>query len=373
MKHGLRQILFGCVFFLLCSQMTNASPPKSSAWGISNGYWVSAIDQDGRVVVEWRQLANGTPPLLKLAEPTVEILVERGGVLRQPTGWRAPTGAGIRATVLVLLDNRDPNFLFDQLSAVRPLLMVSDFETFEWQFFAIAPDMMPVTTIESEDQISESWLKLKALLDQEPITSSLAPSLFSDAFEELASQPGARKAVIFPETLMSVLVDNLTPNNIRALQAFGVSLFPMITDESKNILPAYITVAGATGGRALPWLTTPPDRVSAFATLRELDSGGIVYIDSDRRRYRLPWEPRFETQVVLNADNDEKLRLSLGDTLKPLQGVGLLRIMSPIEWVRWWDFPSRRPPAVVGFASLFALLLSTLVALPRAAKRFQSS
>lgn len=286
-----------------------------SAMALEEGYRFTVVQTDGQLSMSWRPYDHG-----RLLETTqISLDGPRGALEARPGSAQALLEQV--ATVFVVLDPSDQDRLFDQLVALRAAFADARFDRQRWEVYVPRSAAVAVAIVNEEADLATQWPNLRALLSHQQtpptaIAGALAPHLAA-----LAQRSGDRKALIVPQSLMPALEPGLNARGIAALQAFGISLFPMTYQLSPEASSAFALLSGSTGGRVLPWLDIPPGSAEAAATFLPLSAGGMAVFDMPAP----PWQP-WKEPVPLIA------------TLSGETG-GVLSMIIPRRANAWGDLP----------------------------------
>lgn len=284
----------------------NAAPYRAMA--LDGGYRMTARHDGTELEIAWRPFADGSAPVAgaPISPSNVAVRGERGIILPIPGSQAAFLKT--RVDLSVVLDTRDENALFDQLSAIRVMLAAADFTRQTWRFYDASSPSAPLAKIAADTDLASGWAALRALLSSRSSAADIGA--VAQIIQQLAAAPGDRKALILPHSLMPTLKPGLTPQGIAGLQAFGISLYPMIGALPGGVQAAYKTLAGATGGHTLPWLIVPPDVATAKAAFAPLMAGGMArYPLPDAPRQ--PWKTPPPLQVLLSSAEAPALRMDI--------------------------------------------------------------
>lgn len=299
---------------------------------LDNGYRMTAR-HDGKVLdIAWRPFANGGAPSKDIAAFGSTVIVTGKEDKLSPIPGSQAAFLQTRADIAVVLDTRDENLLFDQLSAIRVMLANADFSRQTWHFYDAAAPSMTLAKIEADAGLATGWAALRALLADTANPAEIGP--LAQIIQQLAAATGDRKALVLPYSLMPALKPGLTPQGIAGLQAFGISLYPMIGALPPQTRAAYKTLAGATGGHLLPWLIVPPNAAGTKAAFAPLMAGGVARYTLPKPPWQ-PWKTPPPLQVVLSDGGTAKLRMDI-----------------PLPIGAWSDLPWA---LIAGLAALFVI------------------
>jgi hypothetical protein len=260
-------------------------PVRYGAMALDNGYRMTLRHDGETLQTAWRPFGKGRAPQAPFTPAQTQVIakVEERALPPLPGSQAAILQA--RTQLAVVIDTRDDDRLFDQLSAIRIMLAAADFERQSWHFFRADSPAQPITKIENDAALEEGWQSLRALMPAQQAATKITS--LSPTIQAIASLPGDRKALIIPRSLMPLLTPGLTPQGIAGLQAFGISLYPLTGAMPDSQRQAYETLAELTGGYVLNWMDIPPDTQSAFAAFRPLSAGGTAAFTMPQP----PWQP----------------------------------------------------------------------------------
>lgn len=256
-----------------------------AAMALNNGYRLTVVQEADQLRFSWR-------PYDADVEASDLILTSEKGPL-SPVPGSAQALLEETATVFVVLDPSEPKGLLDQLIALRAAFAHARFERQRWEVFLPQDLTNPLAVVADEADLESQWPKLRALLSTD--AGSSPPSL-SRLMANLAARKGDRKGLIVPQTLMQLLAPGLNDEGIAALQAFGISLYPLTYKLSPEAALAFDALAGPTGGQVLPWLDIPPSAEAASSAFLPLSLGGTAQFALPKP----PWAP-WETPAPLVA------------------------------------------------------------------------
>ncbi|MEM7570217.1 MAG: FHA domain-containing protein [Pseudomonadota bacterium] len=298
-----------------------------SAMAIENGYRFTAVQQDGQLLLNWRPFDH-TRLLETIA---LDVESEKGALEAVPGSARQLLRQV--ATIFVVLDPSDKNRLYDELVALRSALAEARFERQRWEIYRAGNGVQPIAVIASEDELGAQWLKLRALLTDADVPPLAGAGGLSQHLSTLATRSGDRKALVVPQSLMPALAPGLNEEGLAALQAFGISLYPLTYSLDADADAAFSLLAGVTGGRVLTWLDIPPSAKDAASAFLPLSAGGSAVYDLPQAPM-FPWQSNPPVVVTLSAPDQP-----------------ILSMVVPVPSGRWSALPW---PVLAGFVGALA-------------------
>lgn len=304
-----------CLLALAGPAMAQAIWQPFSAMAFEGGYRLTAVQRGDKLDIAWRPYDHS----LLLAQTSLDVRSEDG--LLEAIPGSAERLANLESVIFVVLDTRDADVLFDQLVSLRSALANARFAQQRWEVFKTSALTEPVAIVRQEADLATEWPKLRALLSQPNEDLGGEVGALSPLLAQLAQRTGDRKALVFPQTLATALSPGLTDQGIAALQAFGISLFPLTYQLDQPAMDAFALLAGSTGGRVLPWLDIPPGSQEAALSFLPLSAGATATFVMPPPPWQ-PWKDAAPLVATLSAD-----------------GSGILSIIIPRPPSSWSQVP----------------------------------